>query len=116
MQRTIAILIVLAAAAAHAQHEFAYITQWCAENGGEAEVTLPDGTRADCVTDTHAVEVERAANWKSGIGQALNYAFQTNKSAGIVLIMGDGDRRYWHMLHSVIEHYGLPISVWEVAR
>lgn len=30
--------------------------------GGRAEVTMPDGTRYDILTDTHAIEVDFAEN------------------------------------------------------
>lgn len=80
--------------------------------GGEMEVTMPDRSRCDIVTEEYAIEVEKADNWKESIGQALNYAFQSNKKAGIVLIVdkpADSIR-----LMSVIEHYELPITVWNL--
>lgn len=48
---------------------------------------MPDGTRCDIVTDTHAIEVDFADKWGEAIGQSLNYAFQSNKRAGILLIL-----------------------------
>lgn len=78
--------------------------------GGEMEVTMPDRSRCDIVTEEYAIEVEWASNWKAGIGQALNYAFRSNKKAGIVLIV---DKPTDSMrLMSVLEHYDLPITVW----
>ena len=38
--------------------------------GGKMEVRVSDG-RVDIVTETHAIEVEKAAKWKHAIGQAL---------------------------------------------
>ena len=35
-----------------------YQEQWCEERNGKAEVVLPDGTRCDCLTDTHAIEFD----------------------------------------------------------
>jgi hypothetical protein len=32
-----------------------YQVKWCEAHGGKIEVVLPDGTRCDCVTDTHAI-------------------------------------------------------------
>lgn len=82
--------------------------------GGEMEVTMPDGSRCDIVTEEgFAIEVEKASNWKESIGQALNYAFQSNKKAGIVLIVDkptDSIR-----LMSVIRHYELPLTVWTIS-
>jgi hypothetical protein len=39
------------------------------------------------VTDTHAIEYEFSKKWHEAIGQSLGYAFETNKRAGIVLIV-----------------------------
>ena len=30
---------------------------------GQVEVVLPDGTRCDCVTDTHAIEFDFGGTW-----------------------------------------------------
>ena len=100
-----------------AQHpESYYATRWCESMRGKTEVVLADGTRADCITETHAVEVERAAKFYGGIGQSLWYAFQTNKRAGLVMIVGPGDGRYMHRLESVVKHYSLPIDIWRVNK
>ena len=50
---------------------------------------MPDGTRCDILTDTHAIEVDFADKWAEAIGQSLNYAMQTGKKAGIVLVLKD---------------------------
>lgn len=102
-----------AAIASAGPSEATYAEAWCAAHDGQPEVTLPDRTRADCLTATHAVEVERAAKWKESIGQALWYALQTNLRAGVVVILEDADElSYWYRLNSVIEHYNLPIDTW----
>lgn len=90
-----------------------YQARWCAEAGGQTEVRLPDGCRADCITDTHAIEFDFANKWHEAIGQALYYAIQTGKRAGIVLIIEHPkDRKHWIRLNTVIEHYRLPIDTW----
>jgi hypothetical protein len=79
---------------------------------GEMEVTMPDRSRCDIVTEEYAIEVKKHSNWKEAIGQSLNYAFQSNKKAGIVLIIEEpGDSL---KLMSVIRHYKLPITVWTI--
>jgi hypothetical protein len=35
-----------------------YQEEWCEAYEGQVEVVLPDGTRCDCVTDTHAIEFD----------------------------------------------------------
>lgn len=39
---------------------------------GKTEVSMPDGTRCDIVTETHAIEVDFADKWGEAIGQGLN--------------------------------------------
>lgn len=109
-------LLLAGTGAAQALTESHYTEQWCESMGGQSEVTMPDGTRADCVTEDYAVEVERAKNWLEAPGQALWYAFQTNKRAGIVLIVGEGEDTYLQRLYSLIRHYDLPVRVWVVEQ
>ena len=42
-------------------------TKWCEAQKGRVEVVLPDGTRCDCVTDTHAIEFD----FGNGEGQKI---------------------------------------------
>jgi hypothetical protein len=35
-----------------------YQEKWCQAHEGQVEVVLPDGTRCDCLTDTHAIEFD----------------------------------------------------------
>ena len=35
-----------------------YQEKWCQAHRGQVEVALPDGTRCDCLTDTHAIEFD----------------------------------------------------------
>lgn len=94
-----------------------YRDQWCAEAGGKAEVRMPDGCWCDCLTETHAIEVDFGNKWYEAVGQSLSYAIQTNKRAGIVLIIEQPkDRKHWIRLNTVIEHYKLPIDTWEVGK
>jgi len=79
---------------------------------GETEVVLPDGTRCDLVTSKHAIELDFADKWAEAIGQSLNYSFQLNKKAGILLILeSPKDERHLIRVQSIIEHYRLPIDV-----
>jgi len=116
----IGILFLLIPGVAFAKHkhlEKYYQKKWCTEHKGKTEVTLPDGTRADCVTDTHVIEFKFGKDWDAAIGKSLNYAMQytpdENRKAGIVLIIEDARSfRYWIRLNSVINHYRLPIEAW----
>lgn len=94
-----------------------YQSTWCTEHHGQAEVRLPDGTRADCITATHAIEFDFAHKWAEAIGQALYYGLQTGKTSGVVLILdGEKDYRYWMRMNSTIQHYKLPIETWKMER
>ena len=82
---------------------------------GEREVKI-DGGRVDILTDTYAVEVERAHKWKNSIGQALWYALNTNKTPGIVLILeNDTEYKYFIMLSTALDYAGLrdKVKIWQ---
>lgn len=101
------------AQAEHPHSEKWYQQHWCSEHRGQAEVVLPDSTRADCITETHAIEFDFGRKWAEAIGQALYYSVQTGKRAGIVLILEkEEDYRYWLRLNTTIEHHKLPIDSW----
>ena len=79
---------------------------------GQTEVILPDGTRCDIVTETHAIEVDFADKWAEAIGQSLNYSFQLNKKAGILLILEKpDDERHLIRVESIIKQFKLTIDV-----
>jgi hypothetical protein len=94
-----------------------YQEQWCREQGGEIEVVLPDRTRCDCVTETHAIEFDFGNNWAEAVGQSAYYSLQTEKRAGIVLILETmKDRKYWIRLNTTIEYFELSIDTWNVGN
>lgn len=105
------------------QPESFYRNAWCRAHHGEAEVELPAGRvgsagnvpRCDCLTATHAVEVDRARFWQAALGQALYYAALTNRDPGLVLVVEtDTDRERLRQLQSVIDRYHLPVQVWNI--
>ena len=120
MKPTIILITLLLAAtcfAAHKNTERYYQNIWCAEQSGQAEVILPDRTRCDCITATHAIEVDFAGKFYEALGQALHYAMFTGKKAGIMLIIEqETDFKYLDRLNAIVAHYGLPISVWIVVN
>ena len=84
---------------------------------GQTEVTMGDRTRCDIVTATHAIEVDWSKKWAEAIGQSLNYLFQTNLRAGIILIMDTPtDTREAIRVNSIIRHYDLPVTRWVIDR
>ncbi len=94
-----------------------YQEKWCQEHRGQVEVALPDGTRCDCLTDTHAIEFDFGSKWAEAIGQSAYYSLQTKKKPGVVLILETiKDRKYWIRLNTTIEHFNLPIDTWKVGN
>jgi hypothetical protein len=111
----ILLIIPSLALARHNHPEKWYQEKWCYENGGQVEVRLPDKTRCDCLTETHAIEFDFGPKWAEAIGQALYYGLQTGKKPGIVLIIEkEGDYKYWLRLNSTIQHFKLPIDTWPI--
>ena len=79
------------------------------------EYRLEDGRRIDCLTDTHAIEVEFAHKWPEAVGQSLDYSMLTGRQAGIVLIVKKtDDLNHWHRLNKLVTHYQLPIRLWKL--
>ncbi len=66
--------------------------------GGEREVTLWDGSRADIVTDELAIEVDWAPKWQQAIGQALYYGIMTGKRPAIYLLVRDQRKELKYVL------------------
>jgi hypothetical protein len=94
-----------------------YQEKWCEAHKGQVEVVLPDGTRCDCLTDTHAIEFDFGKNWAEAVGQSAYYALQTKRKPGIVLILETmKDRKYWIRLNTTIKHFNLPIDAWNVGN
>jgi hypothetical protein len=94
-----------------------YQEQWCEDHRGQVELVLPDGTRCDCLTDTHAIEFDFGNNWAEAVGQSAYYSLQTKKKPGIVLILETmKDRKYWIRLNTTIEHFHLPIDTWNIGN
>ena len=119
MNRSITILLataLLLCSFSATARERTYQMTWCAANNGTAEVVLSDGTRVDCVTATHAVEVDFAPKWAEAIGQALHYALITGKRPGILLIVGPTDNANVDRLKRTIDGLCLHIDVWTVQR
>ena len=92
-----------------------YQQVWCEGVGGEVEYRLPDGRRIDCLTQTHAIEIEFARKWPEAIGQSLSYSMMTERQAGIVLLLNSKQEfTYWMRLNDVVQHYNLPIRLWRL--
>lgn len=114
MQYLLFLLLVFGASNTEAKRlnpERYYQERWC--NGkGETEFVLPDKTRVDCLTSSHAWEVDFANKWAEAHGQAIHYMRMTGKRGGVILIIEKPeDVRFFHLLKGDIDAVGTPIDV-----
>ena len=88
--------------------------QACVCRGMELEKALPAGGRADCVSETHAIEVDPTGKWAEALGQALYYAAETNRKPGIILFCKEALKEclsHSKRLELTIAAYGLQVDV-----
>ena len=91
-----------------------YSEKFCEEMAGQADYTLQDKSRVDCLTETHAFEVDWADGMKvyEAIGQSLYYASQTDKKPGILLLIRkDNSKKHIRKVKEVISAFNLPIEL-----
>jgi len=101
-----------------------YNIPWCeSQNGlwGGSAITVRDQYTGkvegyvDCLTATHAIETDFDTKWKESVAQALWYAHNTGKRAGILLITKPGNSGE-KKLRDLINGLGLPIDIWTVLK
>mgnify|MGYP006899594327 FL=1 len=109
------LLAILAIQSAYAlENEDYYNRQFCTQESGQAEYKLPDRSRVDCLTDTHAYEADWADGLKvyESIGQSLYYAAETGKKPGILLLVRKhNSEKHIRKVKRVIENWNLPIKL-----
>ena len=113
--KPIILLTILIIQSSHAlENEDYYNRQFCTQESGQAEYSLPDRSRVDCLTDTHAFEADWADGLKvyESIGQSLYYAAETGKKPGILLLVRKRNSdKYIRKVRRIIESWGLPIKL-----
>jgi hypothetical protein len=85
--------------------------------GMDIEVLLPSGARADCVSKTHAIEVDYTRRWADAIGQSLHYASQLELLPGMVLVCHKDTSEascYRHYLRvaDTFSYWTISMTVW----
>ena len=96
------------------QKEAYYSEKFCEEMSGQADYILQDKSRVDCLTETHAFEVDWAEGMKvyEAIGQSLYYASQSGKKPGILLLIRkDNSEKYIRKIKEVIRYFDLDIEL-----
>lgn len=104
-------LIILLASPTDAKHQYTekvYQTHWCNARGGQMEYVIKTKNqgngRVDCLLPNMAVEVDFANKWHQCLGQALDYAAHTKKTAACVLIIeSPNDYKYVNRLRYTIQ-------------
>jgi len=99
-------------------NEVAWSKAIAAMIGGQAEVRLMDKSRADIITDTHAIEVEWIKKATQAPGQALLYAALTGRKPGIILLARGKPREEIYFLRCGImcAHAGIDMAVVQTLR
>ena len=90
-----------------------YVDHYCQQWKGQIELRLPDRTRIDCLTDTHAIEFDWCKKWAESIGQALYYSAKTGKAPKVALICKEDEARFVQRFQTAapdIEFTVLPTS------
>ena len=91
-----------------------YSEMYCKELSGKVNHNLADKSKVDCLTDTHAYEVDWADGMKvyEAIGQSLYYASQTNKKPGIILLIRrNNSEKHIRKVKEAINFFELDINL-----
>ncbi len=122
-------------APAAALSEADLVRRYC--TGMITEFINPDNSRTDCISATHAIEVDFSTKWAEAIGQALHYSLwtkefsdypndfarwhfqvRTPRRAGIIFACRDNRRTETCADHVVrpkriAEAFGIPLTIWD---
>jgi hypothetical protein len=85
----------------------------CACAGLDQEVRTQAGTYVDCLSDTHAIEIESTEDWAEAIGQSLHYASETGQRAKVLFFCEGADKtclRHRLSFESTVASHSLPID------
>jgi len=75
------------------------------------DAVLPDESRVDLLSPTHAWEVDWAHKWSEGVGQSLLYSIWTGKKPGLILLVKDRRKEKHFILRAklVCEKVGIEL-------
>lgn len=90
-----------------------YRQAWCQQQKGHPGFRLIEGNECDCLTATHAVAIDYADRWAEVMGRSLDFARQTGRKPGVVLVMERAeDRKYQINLRATIDAFKLGVNFW----
>jgi hypothetical protein len=141
MRKLLVYLTLAIAQPAHAQLDARttdadLVERYC--DGMLQQFAMPDGTKADCISDTHAIEVEKSGFWYDSLAQSLHYALWTReiteqpgafkpqssqidkpRKAGVVFVCmrpreeGELCTEHYARFFRIVEEYRLPVTIWD---
>lgn len=95
-----------------------YNRAYCTQLKGAMEAAYKQRNskvRVDCLTSSHAIEVDWSDKWAESIGQSLNYAILTRRNAGVILICRRTEQtcaNHIQRMKVTVRFHRLPIDVW----
>lgn len=94
-----------------------FVAIFCLARDGEIEHSLPHRRRADCLTEDHAIEGDFAPKWVEAYFQSKQYARESGKKAGILLILKtEQDEVYIGKLCELIAERQADIDVFAIGH
>lgn len=95
----------------HKMQDADYVKIVCDAKSGQTEVRRL-GSRADCVSENEAIEVEYAHKWSEGIGQAERYGKVFSRKPVLVLVLEQPDHeRFVELANQQIRRSYSPIKL-----
>lgn len=78
---------------------------------------LPNGTEVDCISTTHAIEVDFSRHRAEAIGQSLQYASALEKLPGIILICETGETgttclKHRYLVEQTVSYWHIGMTIW----
>ena len=95
-------------------YEADFVAKFCLARKGRLEVPVKRG-RVDCLTKIHAIEGDFAPKWEEAFKQSQHYAIETDRKAGILLILeNENDALYIKKLCKQIAEKQVSIDVFAI--
>jgi hypothetical protein len=91
-----------------------YQERFCA--GMDVAIRLGWQRRADCINETHAIEVDWHDEWKYGVSQMLAFSAETGLMPGIVLVCRSDQGHCLKsslLLRQTITHHKIRSTLWD---
>jgi hypothetical protein len=84
--------------------------------GMQLDLQLGEQRRADCLSDTHAIEIDWHDKWREAVGQALAFSARTKLVPGVALVCRSDQGHCLAASASVretLEHHHIRASLWD---